>query len=399
MRKINTQIYDEASEWVVRHRLDDLDAEARRRFDAWLRLSPLHVRAYLEMSSIWEGVPALDHALNPSADELIARARAQNNVVVPLGEPTSGVGAPLSPSQSGEIRRRGHCGRFLSLAAALLMVVGVAGWLYLQRGVYSTGIGEQRTVTLVDGSVVELNARSRIEVHYTDRSRSVDLLEGQALFRVAKDPGKPFIVESDRTQVRAVGTQFDVYRKNAGTLVTVVEGRVAVRTAERGAAVHENADLAAADKAEPESAVVPRPGNTSARRAGQADEPTPDGRGARAPDAAPNEVLVGAGQQLLVAQAVPTVPKPADVEAATAWTQQQLIFEYAPLTEVAEEFNRYNRRPLVIEDSSLKEFHISGSFSSTDPTLLLRFLREQPGIAVHETASDIRISRRNAGAG
>lgn len=377
MRKMNTQIYDEASEWVVRHRLDDLDAEARRRFDAWLRLSPLHVRAYLEMSSIWEGMPALDHASNPGADELIARARAESNVVIPLGESINVVGASLSPSQSGEIGRRGRSGRFLSLAAALLIAVGVTGWVYQQREIYSTGIGEQRTVTLVDGSVVELNARSRIKVRYTDRQRSIDLLEGQALFRVAKDPSKPFIVASDRTEVRAVGTQFDVYRRNTGTLVTVVEGRVAVRTTE-------DADVDVANRAEPETLAVPSPGN---------------GRAAHVLDAGPNEVLLGAGQQLLVAQAVPSIPKPADVEAATAWTQQQLIFAYAPLTQVAEEFNRYNRRPLVIEDSSLEEFHISGSFSSTDPTLLLRFLREQSGIDVRETASDIRISRRKAGAG
>src|SRR5690606_26847429 len=90
--------------------------------------------------------------------------------------------------------------------------------------------GEQRTVTLADGSVIELNARSRIKVRYADRERAIDLLQGQALFRVAKDPTKPFIVASGGTYVRAVGTQFDVYKKSVGTVVTVVEGRVAVTT-------------------------------------------------------------------------------------------------------------------------------------------------------------------------
>mgnify|MGYP000435529277 CR=1 FL=1 len=93
------------------------------------------------------------------------------------------------------------------------------------------------------------------------------------------------------------------------------------------------------------------------------------------------------------------VPKLANVEAATAWTQQRLVFDYTPLTEVAEEFNRYNHRRLVIDDSGLQTFHVSGSFSSTDPTLLLRFLRDQPGIMVSESAGEIRISRREAGAG
>ena len=83
------------------------------------------------------------------------------------------------------------------------------------------------------------------------------------------------------------------------------------------------------------------------------------------------------------------------VEAATAWTQQRLIFNAASLTELAEEFNRYNRRALVIDDATLKDFRISGNFSSTDPTLLIRFLRDQPEIVVIETGNVIHVTRRS----
>lgn len=337
---MNTQIYAEASEWVVRHRTDDLDAQSRRRFDDWLRQSPQHVSAYLEMSSIWEDVPRLDAALNPSAAELIERSRADDNVV-------SLAAAPL-PSP---LARRVMPKLFYSLAATLIVAVG-AGWLHLNRGVYATDIGEQRTVKLVDGSVVELNASSKIKVRFSEHERLIDLLQGQALFRVAKDPAKPFIVDSAGTQVRAVGTQFDVNKKSAGTVVTVVEGRVAVTGTVPPAADHSRQAMPAAG------------------------------------------TMLGAGEQLLVAQAVVSAPKPANVEAVTAWTQQRLVFDYTPLTEVAEEFNRYNHRRLVIEDAALQAFYVSGSFSSTDPTLLLRFLRDQPGILVHESAQEIRISGR-----
>jgi transmembrane sensor len=372
MRSMNTQIYEEASEWVVRHRTDDLDRQARHRFDAWLRKSPQHVGAYLEMSSIWEGVPQIDGSLHPSTDELIERSTAQGDIVSLRQSRKPDLLAPVSVS------------KFLySLAATLIVAVGIAGWFYLQRGVYATGVGEQRMVTLLDGSVIELNARSRIKVRYNDHQRSVDLLQGQALFHVAKNPVKPFIVASNGTYVRAVGTQFDVYRKSAGTVVTVVEGRVAVKAPSAGADIAPPVGELVTGRRSSESGLAPMPANPR--------------------DAAPSpnehEVLLGAGEQWVVDQTVSSSPKPTNVEAATAWTQQRLVFDSTPLTDVAEEFNRYNHRRLVIEDSGLRTLHISGSFSSTDPTLLLRFLRAQPGILVNETIEEIRISRREAEAG
>lgn len=388
---MNTQIYEEASEWVVRHRTDDLDAHARRRFDAWLRQSPQHVSAYLEMSSIWEGVPQIDASLNPTADELIVRSGAESNVVS-LGE--RGKADPFLASANAPTHPRMPTFIY-SLAAMLVVAIGIAGWFYQQRGVYATDIGEQRTVTLVDGSVVELNAKSRIKVRYSDHERAIDLMQGQALFRVAKDPSKPFIVDSGGIHVRAVGTQFDVYKKNAGTVVTVVEGRVAVTAPSPGpSAVRPGVGgQAAAEQGASD------PSTTSAPSEPQAREPAPRASTSHAIAAKEGEVLLAAGEQLLVGQTVSTIPKPANVDAVTAWTQQRLVFDYAPLTEVAEEFNRYNHRRLVIDDSGLQAFHVSGSFSSTDPTLLLRFLRDQPGIMVNETAGEIRISRRETDAG
>jgi len=93
-----------------------------------------------------------------------------------------------------------------------------------------------------------------------------------------------------------------------------------------------------------------------------------------------------------MAAASPPLPKRANVVAATAWTQHRLVFDSTPLTMVAAEFNRYNTRHLIVEEKGLREFHISGSFASTDPSSLLRFLESQPGLTVHETAADIRIS-------
>jgi len=96
----------------------------------------------------------------------------------------------------------------------LVLVSAIGGWVWWSRahaGVYSTGVGERRTLTLADGSVVTLDARSRIQVKYRDRERLIDLDQGQARFDVAKDPARPFRVSAaGRETVLAFGTQFNV---------------------------------------------------------------------------------------------------------------------------------------------------------------------------------------------
>ncbi len=101
-------------------------------------------------------------------------------------------------------------------------------WQANRYPLYSTDIGERRSITLADGSTVDLNARSKLRIEFSSAERRVELLDGQALFQVAKDKQRPFIVHSGDATVRAVGTQFDVYRKDSGTTITVLEGRVAV---------------------------------------------------------------------------------------------------------------------------------------------------------------------------
>src|SRR5581483_2695252 len=118
--------------------------------------------------------------------------------------------------------------RALVAAALGVSVVSLATLTALRTPTYTTEVGELRTITLGDGSVVTLDAASRISVSFTRTQRSIELSDGQALFRVAKDPGRPFVVKSNNTRVTAVGTQFDVNRKSNGTVVTVLEGRVSV---------------------------------------------------------------------------------------------------------------------------------------------------------------------------
>jgi transmembrane sensor len=403
--KLNRQILDEASDWFVDFRVGDVDLAARERFDLWLRQSPEHIRAYMEIANTYVVLPALNPKRKVNVQELIAYARSEGNVV-PF-EHVTGPNQPLSrvagldgeshmereaPNAPLSSQRQRH--RLFALAASIAIVCVITGWLgwtaVQWHSTYATDIGERRSITLEDGSTIDLNARSMVRVRFSKGERDVELLEGQALFAVAHDASRPFIVSAGNTVVRAVGTQFDVYRRRSGTTVTVVEGRVAIFGPPHPSAPS-SAPTDAGERALPHSrqhsllitsSTQSSPSIT--RQALEKDGPAPS----------VGEVFVSAGEQVTVTEREVAEPKRTNIAATTAWTQHRLIFDATPLGDVVDDFNRYNRRQLVIEDRVLVDFHVSGVYSSTDPASLIRFLRQQPGIDVFETDESIRITRK-----
>lgn len=391
---MNIQILEEATYWLVLHRSGSLDKHQKIQFDAWLRTHPQHLRAYLEMSALWEDVGSLDPGWNSTPAELIAQARIDNNVLrlAPSGHSvvpgtaarTTIPGAAAKPGRPGP-HRSATAGSPRSIAAAAMILLAVSGmliWRWLNANIYATGVGEQRTISLADGSAVELSSRSRLRVHYTRDLRGVQLLEGQALFEVAHDTTRPFIVDTGAASVRAVGTQFDVYKKRAGTVVTVIEGRVAVVTdATPSATAPDIAPRSSAARPSRQASLLLSNSSKNAR----------------------NSILLIAGEQLTVpigqvsvplVPAVDESPHYVNVAVVTAWTKHRLIFDAAPLSNVVEEFNRYNERQIVILDPALENIRITGVFSSMHPELLLRFLRAQDDIDVEETRTEIRLAKR-----
>jgi transmembrane sensor len=407
--KLNAQISEEAAEWLVEFRTGAMDGEARRAFDTWVRSSPEHLRAYLEIAAIWNEGSALDAAHEIDIHAFTHRVHAECNVVpfdassverrvtedesaTPAGDVSSeGAGAGLSVQASTSDATpkkvvRGSAdstkqaptvfSRRFAVAASIVFVslaLGAIVWFQSsQSSTYRTAVGEQRTLTLSDGSTVALNSRSTIRVRFANHERDVDLLEGQALFHVAKDHARPFIVTSDGTRVRAVGTQFDVYRKGESTVVTVMEGRVAILR---------------------ESFTQPDVADGLASGAATATlsvSPVTDASNQVLPDV----VYLSAGEQITVTARAAPKPVRANVSAAIAWTQHQLVLESAPLNEVADEFNRYSKRKLLVEESATHRLRLSGVFS-TDPDFLIRYLRDRPDITVRETDSEVLISHHD----
>jgi transmembrane sensor len=399
--KVNRQILEEASEWFVDFRVGDVDAAARERFDEWLRRSPEHIRAYMEIAKTYVELPAIKLAGKVDVDSLIAYAHSGENVV-PLS--AAGTAQPNQPhAMAAEPQRAGRMPRprrrFLAAAAcAMILILAGAVWWQTQRfPLYATDIGERRSITLADGSTVDLNARSRLRVEFSGKERRVELLDGQALFQVAKDKNRPFIVASGEATVRAVGTQFDVYRKANGTTVTVLEGRVAVYS------------TAHVEQAAPttESALAPSTGSphtsTHSAAAPQASKSSSSGAAPQLPanpsglvdPSGSGEIFLSAGEQVTVSpEQVNPAPAHADIAVTTAWMQRRLIFDGSKLSDVVQEFNRYNKRQLVIEGAQLSDFHVSGVYSSSDPASLIRFLRDQPGVKITEDETEVRIGPR-----
>ena len=227
---------------------------------------------------------------------------------------------------------------------------------------YITNVGEMRSITLEDGSVVELNTRSRLRAHFTATKRDVQLLAGEAIFKVAKSSHRPFRVSCGPTEIVAVGTEFNVDAHNARTVVTVLEGRVRVTTAM---------------------------GQASGKSTGSAEP-------ARQP------IEVASGEQIVVVKHHPPQRVAvADPTRATAWTERRLIFEEATLTEVAAEFARYNDKVIQILGEPLASKRITGIFNATDQATFVEFLRTHANVRVHEDARGwvLEAGSEEAGAG
>ena len=297
-RKTALEIDAEAAQWAARMDRALLEPGQEAQFRAWLDQDSRCLGAFGRMRAI---------ALTSE------RARALG----PDFDPTA-----FHPQDSvlASFSRR----RMLQLggAVAATLLVGVGGsWQWLrQRGRFSTGKGETKVVALKDGSVVTLNTASEIQVNYTEAMRIVELVQGEALFDVAKNKSRPFVVRAGDTNVRAVGTSFTVRHLDAAPVqVLVREGVVEVSKPATGTA----------------------PVRIAANSMAEATQ-----------DAA-----------TIQARAVPV----AQLHRQLAWQKGQIAFEGETLAEAATEFARYSDTRIVIDDPALAREEIAGLFKATDP--------------------------------
>ena len=345
---VRVAIAGQAADWFVAND-DGLSDSDQAGLVSWLRDSPKHVQAFLEVTQITRDLAAVD-APNLSIESLVAAARADDTVdVVTL--------APEAAQDSRKSRRRGSRMLWAAplAAAAALIIVAVSllwwsrdgEWFGLPR-TYETAHGEQGAWRLPDGSMLHLNTESSATVRYSGSERVVELNRGQALFDVSHGDRRRFRVSAGGAEVIATGTEFDVYRRDTLTLITVVQGNVRVYAWD----------------------------STAARSSALPARSTP----------------LSAGQQIGVdARGLWGEPVSVDTKAAVAWLRHEIVAQNRPLGEVAAEFNRYGRVQIVIDDPALKLLRISGHFDAYDTDSFTAFLASLEGVTVEKSSTRIRV--------
>ncbi|PHR93629.1 MAG: hypothetical protein COA69_03030 [Robiginitomaculum sp.] len=361
MKKIpyhNKQIRDEAAEWAVLLDIGGLTPKAREALAAWLLISSKHVHELLLATTLYENLgeipekPALSIEVllaekAPEIIPLISNLPASHKSV--LDKPT--LASPTKPAWGRNIAAM--------LAFIVLGLVGLSSVLkpvtpplsamdQVTDIAFETVLGEQRKMTLEDGSTVHVNTQSEVIIRYEDTQRIVELIRGEALFDVAHDPSRPFRVLVGDTIVEAIGTKFNIYRLEDTTSIAVIEGKVAVETENQ--IIRHGVD-------------TPRP-----------SEDTPSGPTEfLRPNH--NRLLLIAGQQAYVAKADKTVHvAEANIKAVKSWSVGQLIFEGDDLDTIITQFNRYNHRRILIENADLASLKLSGVFDVDDPESLIKTL-------------------------
>ena len=351
----------EAAEWWVRIESGELSREEREQFVDWLRESAVHVAEMLRMAEVhgalerfhdWVRIPAEDA-------QAASNVQATTNVVAfaSPAEPREGVPQSTRPATS---RRRWTLGLAL---AATVAVIGVFLTLFFSAQIIETGRAERRSVTLADGSVLQIDPESRLRIRLRKEQRNVFLERGRALFRVAKDPARPFVVHAGVTLVRAVGTQFGVEQAREGIVVTVAEGKVAVLPRDVGSGNTSG------------GAVPPAGGSTAAER-GSTDE-----------------VLLTAGQQVIVPRRGPAkAVRAVDTDRELAWVAGRLVFDNESVADVIDEFNRYNVVQMHVASRELAQRSVSGVFDASEPESFIGFMQSVAPVNVRRAGQDITIA-------
>lgn len=295
-----TAVRDEAAAWFVRLQEPDVSVEQRQRFDAWLNEHPQHREEFQLLQGMW------------TAADLLPTSR-----LMALAE---------TPPPRRERRPLLH---YAVAASVLAVALGLGLFSGLNqpggyRAEFATVLGERKHVALPDGSVIDMNSRSRLQVRYEKDRRLIELSAGEAMFSVEHDASRPFIVEAGSGKVTVTGTRFDVRRDATQTRVVVEQGAVKVQ----GSAAPDNQFI-----------------NLTA------------GLG----------TAVDAQGKVLPAYAV----NPAEL---TAWRNGKLVFNNASLGEVAAEVSRYRDKPLTVSQPNVASLRLTSVFKSDDTDALLKAL-------------------------
>jgi transmembrane sensor len=330
--RTRADIDEEAAVWIWRMDSATVAAADRQAFEAWLRQDPRHRRAAAALSTVWS---TLDGLAEAKREEKIATF-------------THTAKLPLLRNP----QRRWFA------AAAVLAAVAV-GAIWLRQGSESqtlaTAVGQQRNVTLADGSIVTLNTNTILETDLRWHTREIYLRKGEAHFQVAHDRSRPFLVHAGDAVVRAVGTAFEVrVLTDQHVDVVVDEGRVEVQ------------------------ATAPPPAS-----------PNPATRARAA--AATTVRALSAGERLSTASrdyAVTPITAQ-QMSSELAWREGAIVFDGQPLSEAIAEIERYTDARIVVSDPEIAGLRVGGRFRTGDVQEFFDALQTALPVSIRHTSAGL----------
>lgn len=323
---MNKTLRLEAAEWFVRLRDDDITDAEYLEWQQWLASSEGHAAAFARAEQCWAG-------LDP-VSELSDRVLEQQNF--------------FGSSQKIRTGPRRFMPLVASIAASVLIMLSAGIYFQMSSApestTYQTARAEHRMLQLEDGSKISLGARSIVSVNYSDEMRQITLVRGEAVFDVAKNKARPFVVQVGKGTVTAVGTKFNIHSSKDNVTVTVLEGIVEVNPA-----------IARMSSAQ-HMTTLPR---IVAGKAVSYSE---------------NGVLSDVVE--------------ANLDAAVSWEKGLLVRVDTPLASVIEDVNRYSTREIIIGDPSLKDISFTGTVLSDGIDNWLRGLSVAYPIKVVDSGQD-----------
>lgn len=326
-RRTLTEAEREASGWIVRIKAHDVSDAERQAFEAWRSADPGNARAYAKMERTWGLVASMQH--------LKGRAAANDT-------------APKRPSWRAPAA---------AIAASALLAVGALAWFAKQPPAITaqhveTAPGELRTITLADGSTIQLSGGADVSLEVTPNERRVDLTSGYALFDITHDARRPFIVHTPQGDIRDLGTAFVIRVSDGQVRTTVIRGRVSAAAAQRGLF----------------AALVPHQTVTA--------------------DANQEIILDEHGAEVtpIAAESIPR---------RLAWRQHMLAFDNEPLSEAIADVSRQTGWTFELADPNLANARVGG-YVAADPEAFIALVTTSLGLdARHEGDRHIILSRHS----
>ncbi len=325
-RQTLTRAEREASGWIVRIKAHDATERDRLDFQAWLDSDPDHPKAYAKLERTWGRVQSLQH--------LKGRAAANDT-------------APRPRSRSWSLPAA-------AVAACALLAIGWSVWFTRTPSLapyehYATAPAEVRTITLADGSTITLSGAGEASVTLSDRERRVELTRGSALFDVAHDPARTFVVQTPEGNITVRGTSFVVRIAGGEVRTTVLRGSVSGSPERIGLLWRSSQPVTASVN---------------------------------------EEIVLSDGAAELIPIAAEAIPR------RLAWRDNMLAFDGETLNEAIAEVSRQTGWEFALDDPSLGQMRVGG-YVAADPEAFTELLSSSLGLAARREGNRrVVLSRR-----